>query len=159
MILTPHILAGAAITSQMPHPVLGLAAAVLSHYALDSVRHAEYSIKPIKYLRQRDFGRGLPPVIKIVLDLSVAFTILFLVSTLFDYPLMLVLLGGIAGALPDGLNVIRMLLGNRPKILRGEYIFHQSIHFDKLKKYNPFWGYLWQALVVISAVLSFALLS
>lgn len=159
MILTSHILAGAAITSQMPNPILGLAVAVISHYALDSVRHAEYDIRPLKYLKQKKIALSIPPIIKIVLDLSVAFTILFLVSALFDYSLVLLFLGGVAGALPDGLNVIRVLLGSRLKILKAEYAFHRFMHFDKRKKYNPFWGHLWQSLVVISAVLSFALLS
>lgn len=157
MILTTHILAGAALTSQMPHPVLGLSIAYFSHYVLDSLPHAEYNIKGIKSLPTKDFKMALSPMLKVALDLSVAFSILIFIGLQFDQALLLILLGGFIGALPDGLNFIRIMTKERIPLLNKERRIHKWIHFDKEKKYNPSWGYITQFIVISFALYALTL--
>lgn len=42
MIAATHLLAGAAIATALPYPVISLPLAIVSHYALDSIPHREY---------------------------------------------------------------------------------------------------------------------
>jgi len=66
VLLTPHILAGVAIVTLTPNPILGLIFVLLSHYFLDLFPHKEYTIKTI---RAGQWSKSLPDFLKVFLDI------------------------------------------------------------------------------------------
>lgn len=158
MILTPHILAGAAIISQTPSLALGAVLAYLSHYLLDTVGHAEYEIRPLKYLKTSDFRLAMLPLLKILTELLFSFSLLVYLALKFNYPLWLVLAGGLLGAGADAITFIRITLPIKIRLLDLERRFHRFVHYDRTKKYAPIWGYATQLLVITTALLAFVLM-
>lgn len=143
MLLAPHILVGAAVASQFSNPLLGLFFAFFSHFILDRIPHSEYSIEPLKQMRERGIAYCLPVLRRIALDISAGYIVLFL-ATYISYnelPLWVWTFGGFFGILPDGLTAMlfmrrreRGLLYNFLKVF---FFFHQKIHYSKQKSVPP----------------------
>lgn len=128
MILSPHILAGAALALNVSNPIAGLGLAIASHYILDAVPHAEYSIGDFTgFLGGGSFVKALPAMIRIGIDGGGAILAAIGISTLLGYSPMLAFAGGVAGALPDALTVCALAF---PSIgtLRRHQLFHQRMH-------------------------------
>jgi len=131
MILTLHILTGAAIITKIRHPY-GIIIAFLSHYILDSIPHYDYSIKNIK---NKKWNHCLFEFIKVFTDIFFAVFIILLLSE----NIFLALIGGFVAIIPDMLNAFFIILNPQNKYLKIHYNLHKKIHFpeDKIKyKFN-----------------------
>jgi len=119
MILTPHILAGAAVATQTSNPVLIILVATSLHHVLDASPHWDYDIKSSRK----------SAAIKVTIDILLALAILlFFIRDLSLQQQVLILMGGFFGVLPDGL-----LFTN--KASNGKYFF-------RYVKFHDFWHYL-----------------
>lgn len=102
-----HATAGFFIARAIPNPVLGLAAAVASHYLLDAIPHGDAGFGP--WLKNP--GRVHRIIIVETLDLgTAALMIAYLVAVHPDRSAWYLIAGGIAGILPDLLWGVRWLL-------------------------------------------------
>jgi hypothetical protein len=140
MILTCHMVLGAAIAEKTGNPFLGLTFAFLSHYVLDLIPHKEY-LKEIKPKRSHTFSNFL----KIGTD----FIFGTLVLLFFSQNKILALYGGFFAVLPDSINLAYFFPGIvNDKFLKIESVFHgKIIHFWEKKKIFLFWKIASQALV------------
>lgn len=152
MILTPHILLGAAIASKIPN-IWGLILAFLSHFVLDAVPHWEYSIKGVQRTKKNQFLRD---ALKVELDFCLGVIIFtFIAVDLSPIRVVYGLLGIAAAAFPDGLMFFYYISGR--KYLRKFTEFHYWIHpkRHKIKQKLSFLTIFSQILVGIIAVLIF----
>ncbi len=152
MILTPHILIGAAIASKIPN-VWGLILAFLSHFVLDAIPHLEYSIKGIKRFERRQFFRSLA---KVELDFCLGVMIFAFVATdLSSVRVIYGLLGIVAAVLPDGLMFFYYVSGG--KWLKNFGRFHHFVHHKgrkhKIKQKISFLRVFSQVLTAVLAIL------
>lgn len=143
MILTVHLLAGAAIASKIQSAPLALFLAFLSHYFLDFIPHWEYSIENI---REKRWKKSLFDFLKVGLDILAGVLLLFLCSE--NQPI--IYAGAFLAISPDGLTLIGLIFSN--KFLVHNDDFHQKIHFLRDKKIPLFWGIFSQVVVVILAI-------
>ncbi len=133
MILTAHILAGAAASSATDNYWLAGALGFLSHFALDFLPHnGEYSIDGLK---QRKFNRRfLSDGLKVALDLVIGFS-LVLYFIFSSHRKNIVLVGAIFGILPDLFSFLYYLF---PLYYSPVDYLHKKVHFLENKKINPF---------------------
>ena len=102
-----HATAGFFVARLVPHPVLGIVAAVASHYLLDAVPHGDSHFGP--WLK--DLGRRNRIVAVETLDLgSAALMVTYLVATHPGRPVWYLVAGAVAGILPDLVWGLRYLL-------------------------------------------------
>ncbi|MBI2042189.1 MAG: hypothetical protein HYT21_00325 [Candidatus Nealsonbacteria bacterium] len=102
MILSAHILTGAAVATRIQNPILGIFLAFLSHYLLDIPPHKEYSIDNIK---ERRWGKSYYDCFKVLLDMAAALTAIYFIAgnNLTAY------LGALAAIIPDGLTLMHII--------------------------------------------------
>ena len=150
MILTSHILVGAAIGSKLGNPFLVAILAFGSHFVLDFLPHfEEYSIKNLK--KKKIDMRFLKDFSKVIIDLSVGFLIVIFLSYNNDN-LTNILIGAFFGALPDGISFIGFFLKN--KILLPLKRIHERVHIFKYKKVSSSIKILIQIMVVGISILA-----
>lgn len=133
MLLTPHILAGAAIITRVQNPFLGLVFVLLSHYLLDLPPQKEYSISNIRSLRWK---KSTPDFLRVSLDVALGLGIVF---WLIGYtPLLLAAVS--LSILPDGLTLLHCIFPkNGP--LKKHLKIHSAINLVcENKKIPAFWG-------------------
>ena len=151
MILTSHILAGAAIASKSSNPFLTLPLAFLSHYLLDSLPQEEYSIINIK---KKLWNKAWIDFLMIFADISFGILLILLSSN--NSPL--IFAGAFSALVPDGITLLQILNPQNKLINR-----HQKIHmkiqrtvdhlfYSKNKKAPVFWGIFSQIAIVITAI-------
>ncbi|MDO8663486.1 MAG: hypothetical protein Q7K28_01435 [Candidatus Wildermuthbacteria bacterium] len=148
MILTTHLLIGAAIAQKFQNPVLGLFLAFLSHYFLDSLVHRDYGIDRIK---EASWKNSFFDLSKVFLDGSFGiFLILLLSDNIF-----LALAGGFFAILPDGLGFLHLTFP-KIRILSLHSLLIQKTHWFKkygfYKKIPLLWGISTQILIAILAI-------
>ncbi len=144
MILTVHLLTGAALASKIQPLSLALVLSFLSHYFLDVLPHPdEYSISNIK---ERKWHKSLPDFLKIGLDISVG---LLIISVLTDRQPAIYSAALLAG-LPDFFTFLSLVF---PRRLSWHEKLHRKIHFAKDKKIPFFWRFFIQATVLAAALL------
>ncbi|MBU1292170.1 hypothetical protein KKH07_01635 [Patescibacteria group bacterium] len=118
MVLTPHMLVGAAVGTQAPNVWVAFLFGLISHYLIDVLPHWDYlnkfEITNYKHL------------IKVFLDLTIGIVlILFLI---WFEPQRIIILAAVFGSLlPDFLNGISMNFNS--KWLRFHFQIHYKIHF------------------------------
>ncbi len=123
MVITPHVLAGAALGTQIAHPLLVAAGAVALHHALDMVPHWDYDIKSSR-------RKGVQ---KIAADIALSgIATLALIWNLPPETQLMALWGGFWGIFPDGLNAIHIFSGK--KRLLGYDRFHGFWHYLVIPK-------------------------
>lgn len=150
MILTTHLLTGAAVAVSIQSPILGGFFAFLSHYFLDLLPHHEYSIHNVT---QRKWTKAKMDFLKIALDLFFGFAIIFLLSKNFAPAIF----GGILGTTADLLTVLFFVFPTNI-VLKKHYDFHHkkihSIHSPFKKNNFQLTGrFLIQLLVSFIAIL------
>lgn len=124
MILTPHILAGAAVGSKIHNYWLVAVFSVLLHFILDIFPHKEYEIEGLKTGKlNRQF---LKDMAKVLLDLfaGVAIVVYLGIKT---PNIKYMLTGAFFGCLPDFLMAVYYIFHLR--ILKYLENFHFKIHF------------------------------
>lgn len=145
MILTPHLLAGAAVAAKISNPILGLFLAFLSHYFLDLLPQREY---PIKNIKKRCWNKSFFDFSKVFLDISFGVLLILFFST--NNPL--IFIAAFLAILPDGSTLI-FLIFPKNKILAIHQSFHQKINqLGENKKIPVFWKIFCQILVVLMAI-------
>jgi hypothetical protein len=146
MVLTVHLLTGAAIATKIQPAPLAFLLAFLSHFLLDFIFHRDY---PINYIKTRIWRYALIDFTKIGLDLACGTFLIFLFSKNF----VLAITGGFLAILPDGLTLLFLVLP-KSKILANLYDFHcQKLHyFSKNKRISLFWEILSQIVVSLVAI-------
>ena len=139
MILTCHLLAGAAIASKISNPIWALLLAFLSHYFLDVIPHWQYSIENI---RGKQWEKSLFDFLKVFLDILAGILLIFIFSK--NQPI--IYAGAFLAISPDGLTLLGLIFSN--KLLEHNDDFHQQkIHFLKYKKIPRFWRIFSQVLI------------
>lgn len=171
MILTPHIIFGAAVGSNFQNPLIAFLASMISHYFLDSFKHWDYSFDNLKnYLNllrvkaenkeNANFNLAAKDFFKIAFDFSLGFLILIYFLNQ-DPQLFKILLSGFFGALPDGFQILHFVF---PKIFLKHQEFHDFMHFPKLNLPVPRTGKLQfpsgvlnQIIIILIAIFLFKL--
>lgn len=144
MILTPHLLLGAAIASKIEYAPLAIILAFLSHYLLDLIPHIEYSIDNIE---KKQWQKSLPDILRVFLDFSFGILLILIFSN--NQPIIFVC--AFFAILPDGLSLLNSSFPN--KILKTYSNIHQGkIHFLKHKKISIFWRISSQLLVILISI-------
>jgi hypothetical protein len=144
MILTVHLLTGAALASKIQPLSLAFILSFLSHYFLDFLPHPdEYSINNIKTKKWRN---TFPDFLKIGLDISVGLLIVYIFSGKQPAIYFAALLAG----LPDFFTFLSLFF---PRRLAWHEKLHKKIHFAKHRKIPFFWRFLIQTTVFTTALL------
>ena len=143
MILTPHLLLGAAIASKIEYTPLAIILAFLSHYLLDILPHIEY---PIKNIQNKQWAKSLPDFLRVALDFFSGILIIYF----FSGWQIIILISALISILPDAFNILNLVFQN--KLLKAHNNFHEKIHCLKNKKISVFWRVLSQVLIVVISV-------
>ncbi len=145
MILFVHMLLGAAIGSYVNNIYLAIILAFLSHYLLDFIPHADYSLKNTD---KKGWILILPNILKIAGDLFLGILLIWMFSK--NHPIIYAC--AFFAILPDGLTVLNNLIPN--KILEIHRNLHiEKIHFLKNKKISNFWRIGSEIIVVIISIM------
>jgi len=140
MIITPHILAGAAIGVHSPNVWASFCFGLISHYLLDSLPHWDYleSIKISKFNQ----------LIKIFIDFIIGVIIVLIITWPFSFNVLIIF--GIFGALlPD---FIEFFYNNfKIKLLYPFSLFHNKIHY--FKRISLLKGMPFQIIILIILIL------
>jgi len=138
MVITPHLLAGAAIGAHSPNVWAAFCFGFISHYLLDSLPHWEY-LNNLKLTRLIYF-------VKIFIDFIIAMIIVSFIA----WPLKLMIIFGIIGALlPDIIEFLHQSC--KIKIFRPLSLFHKKMHY--YKRVSLFKGLISQIIIVIISVI------
>ena len=144
MILLVHIIFGAAVGYSVKNIPLAILLAFLSHYFLDLIPHADYSLKDT---HKKGWIFLLPNILKISLDLLSGLLLIFIFSK--NQPIIYIC--AFLAILPDGLTVLNNIIPN--KILEIHRKFHiEKVHFLMNKKISVFWRILSEIAVVIISI-------
>lgn len=148
MILTCHLLAGAAIASKISNPFSALPLALLSHYFLDSLPQEEYSIENIKQGRwNKTFGE----LSKVFLDISFG----ILLISLFSNNNSVIFAAAFLAIAPDGITLLNKIFPKN-KLFVQHQKFHKAVNDicdpGENKKIPKIWGILSQILISIIAI-------
>ncbi len=155
MTLTTHAIVGTAVVSLIPqHPVLGLCAAFVSHFAADAIPHWDYPIAsssvnphfgmPMKY--DKSFWVD-------VARIGSDGTLGVILSVLFFAPVVgsiMAILGAIAGMLPDPLQFVYAHFKHEPLVSLQR--FHTWIHTNNHLENRIVFGVFSQILFVTLVV-------
>ena len=145
MLLTPHILVGVAIIILVHNPILGLIFILASHYLLDLLPHAEYSINNIK---SGQWKKSSPDFLWAFLDMTLGMIIVFL--TVGFTPLILIAV--FVAIFPDGLSILYGIFPSNKALIKHNKI-HMAINsICENKKIPIFWGIVSQVLVMAIAI-------
>lgn len=120
MILSPHIITGAALGANFHNPYLLPLSAIALHHLLDKTPHYDYQIKPFSSI----------VALKIFLDISIGILTVLIVYFFFNPNLNIayVFTGMFFGTLPDALLLASLIL-NKNKLLLKYQKFHNFFHF------------------------------
>lgn len=145
MILTSHLLTGAAIAAKTANPFLGAVLAILSHYILDFLPHEQYSISN---LREKRWKNSIRDFAKIALDLAAGLFLIFLFS---ENSIKIYLIA----LLSAGIDFTSLLYFIFPqnKLLAWHRRLHQKASFCERKKIPLFWRIFTTALITVIAIL------
>ena len=144
MILTPHLLLGAAIASKIEYAPLAIILAFLSHYLLDLIPHIEYSIDNIE---KNQWQKSLPDISRVFLDFSFGILLILIFSN--NQPIIFAC--AFFAILPDGLSLLNYSFSNKILKIYGN-IHQKKIHFLKHKKISFSWRILSQLLVILISI-------
>lgn len=136
MLLTPHILLGAAIGSKISSPPLVFGLSFVSHYFLDALPHYEYNVSVLKSKSNQPNNKKIFIAIsKLAIDFCFGMGLtLFLV---WNSPFRTTaILGMLSALVPDALLFLYWQNPNK-KILRLFAFPHRACHF--LKNLSPAW--------------------
>ncbi len=140
MLVTPHVLFGAAIGSSFDKVYLVAPLSVASHFVLDSIPHLQGFIE-VEELEKKD-------LLIVFADVLLALSLVTLVS--FGSPKWeLIALGAFCAWVPDIHHIVHVLFG--PEKLRRYTKAHKKFHWDKQIRFLP--GIATQVLVAVGSFL------
>ncbi|MDO8639596.1 MAG: hypothetical protein Q7R53_01600 [bacterium] len=141
MIFTSHMLAGAAVASNISSTPMAITLALFSHYLVDSIPHSEYSIKNIQ---EGKWKKSYFDFLKIFLDFSVGIILILILS---KNPF-IAILGGITAILPDGLTFLGFIFPNNKILSLHQKIHYQGAHYWRNIKISSLGKFLAQVLII-----------
>lgn len=151
MILTPHMLVGAAIGSKTKNYWAIFILAVVSHFYLDALPHWEYASR-LAGVSNYEF---LTTTLKSLADIVIGATIIYWLFKSSNRSLF-VFFGALFALLPDGLVFLYFLLqtalGWNLTLLHSFYLFHNYLHFLERPDFL-FWKIIGEGSVFFSALL------
>lgn len=134
MILTPHAIVGATLTNLFPsNPEVGFSLAFMSHYFLDMIPHAEYSLSGfIEDKKEKadsisyNLKSAFKPLLFIGIDLTIGIVLSYFIFVRDEQSLYLTIGGVFFAVLPDFLQTVYLKFKNRfwTKVQRVHEIFH-----------------------------------
>src|SRR3989338_8701419 len=132
MILTSHLLAGAAIASKISNPFLALPLALLSHYFLDSLPQEEYTITNI---HGRRWNKTFPDFLKVFLDIFLGASLIIF----FSHNSPVIYIAAFLAIVPDGITLLNRIFPEN-KLFNQHQKFHRAVNsiFDSKTKKIPF---------------------
>ena len=159
MILTTHAVTGATLATLFPtHPIIGFAVGFSSHFLLDAIPHWDYSLRSMKgddknpmntdMIINKDFLKDL---LKIGADgvLGLLFSCVLL-GIIFHNSFFIILLGAMAGMIPDALQFFYFKWKHEP--LLSLQRFHIWVH-PKINLHDrPVVGVLSQVVLICFVV-------
>lgn len=145
MILTPHLLVGAALAAKIHPFTLAATLAILSHYVLDAVPHWDYLVPNI---RAKNWLRALPEFLKVFADFFSGIILIFLLA---KNPL-LPLLGGFFAVLPDAVIFFTIILAKNKPLNFHEFLHGKLSHWFCHKKIPLFWKVISQIGTIAIAI-------
>lgn len=148
MILTAHIIAGAAVASQINNPALLALAAVGTHLALDPIPHWDYEISALQQAKHNPFKKEtIEAWVKILADVAIG---LFLAIYFFGPWSQHLVWGMFWGNIPDILLFATWVFP--AAILLKIARLHHNLHYigrKEEKRYKPLsWGFATQAITI-----------
>lgn len=144
MNLTPHLLAGALVTNYVKTTFLAITLAFFSHYLLDSLPHEDYGFL-LKNIGKKRWSKAHFEFLLIFIDFSIGVTLILI----FGKNLILNLIGGFFGILPDILFFLNLIFINTE--LRIHDVFHKRIQHLYQGRIPFFWKNLSQ--IAITALI------
>jgi len=155
MLITCHLLTGAAIASGPINPTVSLPLAFFSHFILDAIPHLEATTFA-NMKKGEDYYPTKKEILYVFLD--VLFGLLVLSIIYFKLKSPLILFGAFLAILPDLIDNIPFWYGIRKlPVFKQFHKFHDKIHFD-LKPRYWYWGALTQ-FILLAAVACYFLSS
>jgi hypothetical protein len=149
MILTCHLLVGAAIASQIQFVPLALILAFLSHYFLDLLPQIDYSITNIKAGR---WHKSSADFLKVFLDISFG----LLLILLFSERTPLIFAGALLAIVPDGITLLAVFF-NKNILIKIHQKFHKMLNSIGETKKIPLLGKILSQVLVILIAISYLL--
>lgn len=156
MTLTTHAIIGGTLAGALaPNPVVAVAVAFLSHFALDAIPHWDYQLQSNKNNGNSSpivdlvMGRGLiVDLAKVGFDLILGLTLVYvLYHSYTNTTLIVILLGAVAAVCPD---IIQAIYGKaRLKSLGYIQSVHNFFHTHQRLDGRPVLGILTQGLFVV----------
>ncbi len=157
MTLATHAVAGAVAAQLVPaHPLLAFLAGLLSHFIVDAIPHGHYKL--ISDLRSLDVAQDvrmkdknfLIDLLRIGLDFAFGLTLVLILFNPPNYIDWTILLGALAGVLPDPLLFAAVKIPQEPLVALGR--FHRWIHAKKRYDGQIAKTILVEILMIITAV-------
>ena len=151
MILSVHILAGAAIGLKLHNWWLVFLLSILAHYLMDTIPHREYDITSLKRKLSK---KSIPDLAQIAIDFLVGIILAFW-FTWSSAPFITVAAGIVGSVLPDLLTFIYWQ--TKTPLLRKITNFHRNTIHPKNNKNTPLiWGLGTQviaAVIILSIII------
>lgn len=146
MILTPHLITGAAIASQTNNIFLIVFISFFSHHLLDALPHWDYKIS---FKRKRGIS-ALKITADIIIGIILILTAFFLFAKINFFFLFKLFLGAFFSILPDGFQFLAFIFPNKP--FKSYLKFHRFFG-SKYKKSFSIIGLATQIIITITAFL------
>ena len=158
MTLSTHAIFGAAVASTISsHPILGFVLAFISHFLLDAIPHWDYHLSSHAsdghdhlnddLVLNKAFIKDLS---KIGLDMLLGLLIVLIIASQYQNLFIPLILGLIAGVLPDFLQFVYMKWRHEPMISLQK--FHIWIHAKTDLNNRPAVGITFQVILVVLAL-------
>jgi hypothetical protein len=160
MVLTPHLLIGAAIGAKTHNLGLIIILGLLSHVALDKLPHWDYANPGISCFRKtKNYKKLFIDLFKIAIDgfIGSLIALLIVVKTNQSDDWKFILLGIFFSILPDIFLFSSHIFGSENFSVNFKNFHHKFFHGPKTKKEGEitFLGLITEILVIILAILVF----
>lgn len=161
MVLTPHLIVGAAIGARIQSLGLIVILGILSHFILDKLPHWDYSNNGISNFRKtRNFKALTLDLFKITVDGTIGITIVALLvwhaGLFFDSKnLVFVFIGMLSSTLPDIFLVFVFLFLSQKKSGKIMNFHHRFLHCKKEGRRITFLNLATQILVIFLSIFLF----
>lgn len=161
MILTTHIVAGAAVAKpfiEAGHPVVGIVAAIGSHFVIDMIPHWDYELASIEKNEDNRMDDKIAnkskissDLLKICSDVTFGFLLVYFSSFFILKSSIFILLvsAGLAAAFPDFLQAVYWFYRKFPIIQLKK--FHHWVHSERRLKLTTT-SFMSQAAIIILAI-------
>ena len=146
MVITTHFLVGSAVGFATQDPILGFLAGFASHHLIDPIPHVDSGSYGVNV---KNILNSPSQLAFVLIDGVLAFTF-FIYFGLIFYWYLPILIGGIAGVLPDLIDNVPFWSIKLRKIFPFSYyhLFHEKFHFTIMDKRYLWIGYLTQAILI-----------